>query len=257
MQIYMVLTSVMLSRSDMKKIMQNLNTKKVTDFDKLPANVIALAVPVNATPLANIVNNSIEQCKFPTAFKTAEIVPIHKKKDQLLRENHRPVSIPTNLSKVIEISINNTLTYTNIILDDRISAYRKGYSCQYALLNFVEEWRKDMDNQEVPAALLLDLCKAFDAMPHDILVAKLYAYGMSQETVTLLASYLRNRKQRVKVGNCESDWEPLSKGVPQGSIMGPILFNLFLNDVVLFIKNSSLTNHVDDNTLITIMTIIT
>ncbi len=87
-------------------------------------------------------------------------------------------------------------------------------------------------------------------MPHDILVAKLYAYGMSQETVTLLASYLRNRKQRVKVGNCKSDWEPLSKGVPKGSILGPILFNLFLNDIVLYIKNSSLTHYADDNTLI-------
>ncbi len=87
-------------------------------------------------------------------------------------------------------------------------------------------------------------------MSHDILVTKLYAYGMYQETVTLLASYLRNRKQRVKVGNCESDWEPLSKCVPQRSVMGSILFNLFLNDIVFFIKNSSLTNYADDNTLI-------
>ncbi len=165
--------------------------------------------------------------------------------------NHRPVTILTSLSMVIEISINNPLTtFTNIILDDRISAYRKGYSCQYALLKFVEEWRKTLDNQEVPAALLMDLSKAFDAMPPDILVAKLYAYGMSQETVTLLASYLRNQKQRVKVRNCESDCEPLSKGVPQGFIMGPILFNVFLNDIVLFIKKSSLTNYADDNTII-------
>ncbi len=103
---------------------------------------------------------------------------------------------------------------------------------------------------EVPAALHMDLSKDFYAMPHDILVSKLYAYGMSQETVTLLASYLRNRKQRVKVGNCKSDWGPLSKGVPQGSIMGPILFNLFLNGIVLFIKNSSLTNYADDKTLV-------
>ncbi len=96
----------------------------------------------------------------------------------------------------------------------------------------------------------MDLSKAFDTMHHDILVAKLYAYGMSHETVTLLASYLRNRKQRVKVGNCKSYLEPLSKGVPQGSIMGPILFNLFLYDIVLFIKTSSLTNYANDNTLI-------
>ncbi len=73
---------------------------------------------------------------------------------------------------------------------------------------------------------------------------------MHMETVTLLANYLRNRKQRLKVGNCGSDWEPLSKGVTQGSMMGPILFNLFLNDTALFIKISSLTNYADDNRLI-------
>ncbi len=161
--------------------------------------------------------------------------------NQLLRENHRPVSILTSLSTVNEISINNPLTtLTNIILDDKISAYRKGYSCQNALLKFVEEWQKAFDNQEVPPALLIDLSKAFDAMHHDILVDKLYAYGMSQETVTLFASYLRNQKQRVKVGNSENEWEPLSKGVPQGSIMCAILFNLFLNNIVLFIKTKTL-----------------
>ncbi len=129
------------SPSDTEKIMQTLNTKKATGYDKLPAMVITLAAPVIATPLANKVNNSIQQFKFPTACKAAEVVPIHKKNDQLLRENHRPVSILTSLPKVIEISVNTPLTtFTNIILDDRISGYRKGYSCQYALLKFVEEW---------------------------------------------------------------------------------------------------------------------
>ena len=95
--------------------MQNLNTKKATGYDKLPAKVIALAAPVIATPLANIVNNSIQQCKFPTACTAADVVPIHKKNDQLLRGNHRPVSKLTSLSKVMEISINNPLTtFTNI-----------------------------------------------------------------------------------------------------------------------------------------------
>ncbi len=120
--------------------MVNLNTKKATGYNTLPAKVIVLAAPVIATPLANIVNNSIQQCTFPTACKDAEVVPTHKKNNQLLRENHRHVSILTSLSKVIETSINNPLTtFTNIILGDSISAYRKGYSCQYALLMFVEE----------------------------------------------------------------------------------------------------------------------
>ncbi len=116
-------------------------------------------------------------------------------------------------------------------------------------MHFTLSWHLTLDStsQEVFRILCI-LVKI--AMPRDILVAKFNAYGMSQETVTLFAGYFRNWKQRVKIGNCESDWEPLSKGVPQGSIMGFILFNLFLNDIALFIKHSSLTNYADDNTLI-------
>ena len=92
----------------------------------------------------------------------------------------------------------------------------------------------------------MDLSKAFNAMPHDILLTKLEAYGMSKNTVCLVASYLRNMKQRVKINGTEL--QTITKGVPQGSILGPILFNIFMNDLVFFTQNCSLTNYVDDNT---------
>ena len=238
------------SPSSVEKILCNLNPKKATGYDTLPPRIIKAAAPVLATPLSSIINSTIDQCHFPTQAKAAEVSPIHKKDDQLLRENHRPVSILTCLSKVFEKCINNPLTaFTNAVLNDNISAYRKGHSCQYALLKFVEEWRRALDKREIPAALLMDLSKAFDAMPHDILVAKLEAYGMSENTVCLVASYLRNRKQRVKINGTVSEWQHITKGVPQGSILGPVLFNLFINDLVFFTQNCSLTNYADDNTI--------
>ena len=95
----------------------------------------------------------------------------------------------------------------------------------------------------------MDLSKAFDCLPHDLLLLKLKTYGVSTSALNLLESYLKNRKQCVKVGSFSSDWQDIFKGVPQGSILGPILFNVFLNDIFYFIKNSDLYNYADDNTL--------
>ena len=95
----------------------------------------------------------------------------------------------------------------------------------------------------------MDLSKAFDCIPHDLLIAKLHAYGFSFETLTFLNSYLRNRKQCVKINNICSDFLKILSGVPQGSILGPILFNIFLNDLFLCLKKTDLHNFADDNTI--------
>ena len=95
----------------------------------------------------------------------------------------------------------------------------------------------------------MDLPKAFDCIPHDLLIAKLHAYGFSFETLTFLNSYLRNRKQCVKINNICSDFLKILSGVPQGSILGPILFNIFLNDLFLCLKKTDLHNVADDNTI--------
>jgi hypothetical protein len=95
----------------------------------------------------------------------------------------------------------------------------------------------------------MDLSKAFDCLPHAILLDKLSAYGVSDHSVSLLKSYLSNRKQQIKVNSVLSNWADIHKGVPQVSILGPLLFNVFINDIFLFIKDSSLYNYADDNTL--------
>ena len=96
----------------------------------------------------------------------------------------------------------------------------------------------------------MDLSNAFDCLPHDLLLDKLLAYGVSSHSVSLLQSYLSNRKQQIKVNGILSSWADIQKGVPQGSILGPLLFNVFINDIFYFVKKSSLYNYADDNTLL-------
>ena len=98
-------------------------------------------------------------------------------------------------------------------------------------------------------AVLMDLSKAFDCIRHDLLIAKLHAYGFSYEALTLVNDYLTNRQQRVKVNGSFSSWKDLTRGVPQGSVLGPLLFNIYINDLLLFIQSSDICNYADDTTI--------
>ena len=112
----------------------------------------------------------------------------------------------------------------------------------------LEKWKRAVDNNKVFGALLTDLSKAFDCISHNLLIAKLNAYGLSLSTLKLVHSYLQNRKQRTKLGSSYSLWEEIVSGVPQGSILGPLLFNIFLCDLFLSIENNYFTNYADDTT---------
>ena len=143
----------------------------------------------------------------------------------------------------------NFLRYFYAIFNDLLSAFRKGYSCQSLLLKFVEDMKNALDQKHTVGALFMDLSKAFDCLPHGLLVAKLHAYGLTPAACRLLGDYLSEHRQRVKISNAKSSWEILAKGVPQGSILGPLLFNIFINDMFYFIEKCSLYNYADDNSL--------
>ena len=112
----------------------------------------------------------------------------------------------------------------------------------------IDKWKKAVDNNKVFGAILTDLSKAFDCICHDLLVAKLHAYGLSLPALKMIQDYLLNRKQRTKVGSSYSSWENIISGVPQGSILGPILFNIFLCDLFLEHEECCFTNYADDTT---------
>ena len=141
------------------------------------------------------------------------------------------------------------LPWTNISQIKNVSAYRKNYSSQHVLIRLLEEWKKCLGNNYVVGGVPMDLSKAFDCVPRDLLIAKLEAYGINENLLAYLHSYLSNRKQCVRSNNVTSDFETITSRVPQGSIVGPILFNCFFNDFFYFIEKASIHNFVDDNTL--------
>ena len=125
--------------------------------------------------------------------------------------------------------------------------FRKGHSTQHPLIEMIEKWRKALDKGHNAAAVLTDLSKAFDCMNHELLIAKLEAYGLSKSALNLVYSYLKGRSQNVNVNGSFSSWRDIDTGVPQGSILGPLLFNIYINDLFYFLDDE-VTNYADDTT---------
>ena len=197
--------------------------------------------------MSTLVNYVLDAAKIPQQWKLGEVAPVYKKDCGLDKSNYRPLTILPSLSKVFETLVNARVSpHFENQYHKYVFPYRKHHGCDTAVLSLTEQWKKELDNHNIIGLVSMDLSKAFDTLPHNLIVLKLIHYGADKKTVELLKDYLSNRRQRVKIGNNYSTWQKVTAGIPQGSILGPLLFNIFMNDLAYVIKHSTLSAYADD-----------
>ena len=233
-----------------KKIVRGLNSNKPLGPSTIPAWAIKDCLNTVAEPLTYLINAFLEEGRFPNHLKSAHVVPIYKNGDTEEPNNYRPISITSALSKIFEKVIRNQmveyLEKYNIISPIQFG-FRAKFSTTDALLYATENIRSDIDNNKMVAAAFLDLSKAFDSISHEILLKKLAEYRFHDTAIAMIKSYLTNRTQRGVLQNTASDWINLYQGVPQGTILGPLLFNLYVNSMQKVIDNTcKIVQYADD-----------
>ena len=232
-----------------EQLIQRIKPNVATGIDELPAKLIKEAAPVIMEDLKNIVNLSYESKVFPDRLKIATVKALHKKGDNNDPSQYRPVSILTIISKVFERSaVDQLVTYYNYhnLLNPRQHAYRKYHSTTTSLFELIETIKKHIDNGNLVAIAAMDLSKAFDSLAHNLILKKLDMLGLNETATTWVKSYLTNRKQLVKFGKIKSNIECIESGVPQGSILGPLLFITCTNDMLEEMDEYDIFTYADD-----------
>ena len=199
----------------------SLDSKKAGTFKNIPKKHLKETNNICSEYLRNVWNNEIvlNHC-FPDNLKLADITPFFKKDDATLAKNYRPVSVLPCASKLLERIIQKQcMSYVDKHLSPYLCGYRRGFSAQYALVSLIENWKESLDKKGFAGAVLMDLSKAFDTINHELLIAKLHAYGIHKDSLKILLSYLSNRWQRTKINTDFSSWSQMIQGVPHGSVL--------------------------------------
>ncbi|CAB4019684.1 Hypothetical predicted protein [Paramuricea clavata] len=238
--------------SKVAKILQSMRISKAAGPDNLPASLLKDASEELALPLCILVNMSFEYGTFPNAEKCGKVIPIYKSEDRASFDNYRPISVLNTVSKVIERIAHQQITdylERNQLLCPQQFGFRRGKCTQHAVTYLNEHIRQNMDKSRCTGVVYLDLRKAFDTVSHACLLNKLPYYGIRNIELLWMKDYLLNRSQFVYFNQVKSDEEHVSCGVPQGSILGPLLFVLQINDLYLSLKKCNIIMYADDTVL--------
>ena len=239
-----------------KEVLDTLNTlsnKSSYGHDNLSTNLLKKIFSPLLKPLTIVINQSLRTGIFPSTLKIAKLIPLYKKDDPHSFGNYRPIALLPAISKLFEKILHSQVSdyfETNKLLYAGQYGFRSGHSCELAALELIDRASDLLVNKKDPFSVFLDLSKAFDTLSHDILVEKLKYYCFNPQATKLIESYLCQRKQYVHYNEVNSNLIDIKIGVPQGSILGPLLFLIYINDMHRSSKMFKFINFADDTTLL-------
>ena len=235
-------------------LIQKIPSNKASGLDTISVRLLKEASPIVTRSLTFIINQSITTGIFPNAWKRDRVSPIFKEDLRTDPNSYRPISVLPVVSKLIERVVFNQLyeyLNNNNLLTESQSGFRPMFSTETALLEATNEWLWNIDDSLLNGVIFLDLKKAFDTMDHAILLGKLKLYGVSSQSLNWFQSYLSDRKQQTFIDGVQSDFCNITCGIPQGSILGPLLFTIYINDLPSCNLFSKPRMYADDTTLTT------